>query len=49
LGIDDVRVSPDLETDEDEQYDSGANRNNRRKRLSKKRMTEIPEFEFDEI
>lgn len=51
LGIDDARVSGDiLDSKEDNSIEEYVDpSNNRRKRLSKKRIMEIPDFEFDDI
>lgn len=49
LGIDDVRVSLEIQPQKQESEQDLVPTNNNRKRLSKKRIMEIPEFEFDDI
>lgn len=51
LGIDDVKADSHQDQDSEEPYEEYVDplSNNRRRRLSKKRIMEIPDFEFDDI
>ena len=48
LGIDDVNKQND-DSEESDGFMNPADKFNKRKRLSKKRIMEIPNFEYDEI
>lgn len=50
LGIDDARANSfQMESDSSDGFVNPADKFNKRKRLSKKRIMEVPNFEYDEI